>query len=731
VNRVAKSETRPAAEPAAKAPPAKDAAPGARRSNDKDTISSPRVASADLIGKKTSGRLRPHARRRLDGATLAVTPAAVAKKLDALPLGTTAANKTRIFDTNSLEPKALKDVLASARRQGFSTARFGDSLIMGRGHSFHLTVDVLREAEHLDDPELKDSFTRILRVMTHTGLGLTEGYEKGVQAYYSHALNVLACTMPSRADLSTFCHEVTHARFDRLAQKISSWAEKKKLVVPFEIDGPPPVSGEEIFGGFFNLLNELNSYRVGNRFDGHTSDQEILAYLKENYGGQAGEQTVSEFCDVWPASSLGGRSVPRLLLDSVRTLNRLNPEQVQALGERALLSGRMIDQIDFLRLVNAHYARASAPAAVIDVVRGYVSGGADSWICEGAGKLLTRLTGEPPACLSPQAPASMNVTAATKPVVAREHVNGIGGGDVQDLLRRAFGRAISGSERSAAQKELSSALDELGFAPLGYGVTVRDGAFRVNRSPNCKHWLFSPATDQMLTAALFDPNFDRDALVGAIVARFYPEELPMLRARLLIAGTDERASELEKSVARSFLTPQGLDVETALPWGAEVSGAVLARATPDRKTEEYVAEYYRLIVARALGDGHDYASENGFDATARARAEADLFAMTPAARAAYDHAIADLWTLLTAPEQRVRTAARYALATHPVFVLGEKDKILAALAAEPGAVRTEIVHLLAMTKPGFLPEVDEFLTTRMVPAADEAQLLKIRDGLGA
>lgn len=302
-----------------------------------------------------------HARRFLqDYAHLLVTSLAIERR-----------HVTQILREdafNASEWAALDRVVASA---GLRSIRIGGVGLLGSGYSFHLTQSILSEGLRLKDPRLSGPLSRVVEFLTAQGISAIADQHQGAAAYYNPLANEFAYVIPSRGDMDSFTHEVTHARFKRFQDTIDTWSKAKGYAIPYEIDGPRQ-SPFATFGGYMNLLNELNSWRIGSSFSKPMTDEEILATLRDGYGRQAGLEAAAQFMKIWSAERVKGRSVPALILESVRRLNGISESAMITLGEQGLQgAGPAFAAHDFMRLALARYAKGGVPQKVSALLDAY------------------------------------------------------------------------------------------------------------------------------------------------------------------------------------------------------------------------------------------------------------------------------------------------------------------------------------------------------------------------
>ena len=487
-----------------------------------------------------------------------------------------------------------------------------------------------------------------------------------------------------------------------------------------------------------NLLNELNSWRVGESFAKGSSDAQILETLRGAYGAQAGWGNVQIFADLWTADRVQGRSVPRLIRASVLALNRLDEAGAAQLGRQALTTDDPVPAHDFMRLVLVRYPdRKNLPlgmTATLEALRRHPD--------EGVAAVARRLLPEegPPAAAAPAADDVKDAVARiADPALPRE--------ETQRLLAELIGQTLreDGPRTAGSQKKALAVLEKLMDAwkletiyaesklasinSLGNAIG-RAQEPASNRAPQPGHVFF--AMDSLLAQGLFDGQRSehRLQLVNLIRTRTYPEELPLTQRKLVESALrtgEDMASLYDRWLALMMLVP-GKDFFSAhLDWPESLAEAIRRAPAPPIRALEFCGEYYREALAPALpGPTWGKWTTTRLDAATRAEASRGLAQLLPGDRQRYDKALEHLAVLIESPDLKVRIAARFAIASYPGYLLGLEPRLAQALRGAPGLLRTEAVTLLSMTQKGFLPEADAAPEAGFAPTAEEAALLGLR-----
>lgn len=293
---------------------------------------------------------------------------------------------TRIIDGGALSPSDRDALARLARERGLDLSRHGRYVLIGGGASFHLLRELLLEARELKDPMLAQRLDKVLMFLSRKGVLIDHDSHLAAAAFYHPLDDRLAFVMPSRADLNVLSHEGTHARFKRFEDAMESWLKAKGYALPYETDGPRnALIGN---GGYMSLLNELNSWRLGESFDGGKSDGEILQILRDSYGRQAGMQAAADFGKLWPEERVRGKSVPALIRASALALNKRSDAELPAMGYRALASSDGTSQRDFLRVLRARLRGRDLPPALRFLAERLSRFGVDEAVREQAADLL-------------------------------------------------------------------------------------------------------------------------------------------------------------------------------------------------------------------------------------------------------------------------------------------------------------------------------------------------------
>lgn len=763
---------------------------------------------------------------------------------------------TRILSLDLFSNAEWQSVVRLAKKEGYTLARHGHYVLLGVGQSFLLTNRIFTDAEKLKDPILQKQFSEVAEHMAMKGIDIELSEHQGSAAFYSPLENKIAYVMPSRGDLDVYTHEGTHARFHQFEKALQRWTKLKNLAIPYEIDGP---SGGMFasFGGFMNLLNELNSWRIGSSFSTPLTDRQILKILKDSYGRQAGKEAANLFGKVWTPEIVNGVSVPRLILRAVRALNKMSDEQAMVYGREALLHKDEVNQHNFIRLVSSRFKTKALPNQFLMMLIEFEHSGVTDSVRKTAQQWLESFQGQEGGVVLPEQRkllreykkkadgwlaglknetikvipmdyrfefnvvlyyAAMNDIRdytkltqdlnsmfgdrvesydAVKVVFAQilkepgntffekfiSHLAVLNRTDFKTLwnqflkepssdtvnmlmehhvekmkpahLRKLFTMALDQSQSEEAQSRAGSLIEEIydknGFSTIydvnDFSSLVKmqersnqeagrplDAYKPVLRNPMPGQWLVDDSIDELLAAKMFDqrPGVYRLGLINFITSHTFPEELPKLRNRIvnIILNDSKRNNKNDIWVARMFLIPEkSMMFDPHILWHQGIAEAILKDPSPDATALEFVAEYYRLAVVKALPWSNEMARSKGhLTEIVRLEMQEKIEKMSKRDQSLVERARIDLWRLLGNENERVRLAARYALGTHPIFLLSIEDKIIAALKAKKSKYRQEVIHLLAFAKPGFLSSVDRYLADEKTQLrTGEKEILAVRE----
>ena len=515
---------------------------------------------------------------------------------------------TQILDTTHLKNHELSVVRRHTLAGKRKSARVGDYLLVGGGNSFFLARKILEAAAKLADKTLSARIYRAVLFLISRGIPIIYDEHQGAAAYYNPSEDQMAYVMPSRADLNTTSHEANHARFQKFQESLRRWIDKKGWAVPYEIDGPSYALFGSVFGSYMNLLNELNSWRIGESFDGGKTDAEILKILRRAYGKQVGWNNVRRWSKQWPARRVKGRSVPKLILESVRKLNTLNEDEISALADAAHEENDAIKAQNFMRLIHARYPeKDSIPAGWSAHVHRFLDFTNDDV------KWTARAILEIP---QPEWKSDAEeVDAVVSKLTAKDADYKATVRQLVNIVKQSLTEDTpeTKGQQDRAKSILEGAMDAWKIEDLHTARALKsmnsidgnkpgDEGWYENRAPALKHPLFDPRVDKAFAETMFDGarSVHRLDIVNLIRMRTHPEELPIVNKRLrtVIAADDVRQNDLW--IARIFLVPGTEFFAVHVAWGESVIDAIRRDETPSAEALEFAGEYYRLSLARAL-----------------------------------------------------------------------------------------------------------------------------------
>lgn len=322
-----------------------------------ELVNSSGVAQPDLVGQAAALAWSRHNFPRLKNADS--VERLMTRLLDPFQAPLVSAFKASWLD---LDTRTLLAKNLEAR--GYRIFKKDDLVLIGSGPAYFLLVDLISKFDDSNrDQVLSKRLARVVRMMQSEGIPVVQEDLNGAVAFYSPLYDYVSFSIPHGTDANTYTHEMTHARFRRFESALQDWTDAKDYAIPYEIDGPNGgfLFWDYWFGGFMNLLNELNSWRTGESFDGGQTDKEIYKILIEGYGRQAGEEAIKLFEQVWPLSRVEGVSVPKLILRTVRELNALTEAELILKAEKASTDGDVVSMFNVMRLIDKRYSAENLP----------------------------------------------------------------------------------------------------------------------------------------------------------------------------------------------------------------------------------------------------------------------------------------------------------------------------------------------------------------------------------
>jgi hypothetical protein len=624
-------------------------------------------------------------------------------------------HESRVLNESTLTPPERTAVTRLAKAQMLNVGRWGRYMHVGGGNAFFILKDLFSAASQLTDPALLARFGRVIRFLAVTGIGVINDQGQGSEAYYTPMGDEMAYVMPSRGNLDTTAHELNHARFDRFVKRLTSWSKAKGYALPYEIDGP--TNGYPGLGAFENLLDELNSWRIGESFSDKISDSKILQILHRSYGSQVGLENAQLFSETWTPAAVAGQSVPRLMLDRTRALNGVKDAELDSFGRDALKSGDVVKAHNVLRLIIArHPDLKTLPTERKALIEKFVRHSNEDVAAEARHILKKRA--------KQVDEDDDDISDKIDSIVSRKTSRSV----KEKELLNVLGYALKADEKNhPGRQEYAVVLLQYVFKRWGWEPIRENG--RTNRSPRPGHVFFAKAIDDLLARGMFDETSGqyRLDLVNLLVAYTYPQELPKLHRRLLQVISRPHANKNDLWLARMFLSPESEVSRTHVAWGDDTARAVQNDKRPVWSALEYAGEFYRTGLNYTLpGATWGRSPKVRLDTDTRAATEKALQRMTELQRDRYGRAVSHLSFMLAHKSQEVRSSARYAAAAYPGYIIGLEESILAGLTLPASAQRMELVSLVAMTDKGFLPKVEDFLDGSFTPTAEEAEMLALR-----
>ncbi|MGZ6442331.1 MAG: hypothetical protein ACXWRU_19900, partial [Pseudobdellovibrionaceae bacterium] len=279
--------------------------------------------------------------------------------------------ETFLLSVDEFTETDLQMIATMEKKNSYRYEKVGNLWILGSGFSFLITRDLVEKGNKLTDPKLKSRFEKIIRYHVNFQVPVTQEYKQGAAAYFSPMDGKMTFALPSRGDLDSYTHEMTHSRFTKFTKTLDAWTAAKGYQVPYQIDGPSLGGMAALFashGGLFNLLNEVNSWRIGESFEGRGADAQILKTLVEGYGPQAGYEATELLEKVWTSEKLAGKSIPYLIYNEIREFNKMTNDQLVMMGFEGVSEENLLKKMNFLIMYRAGRFKGTSSEVDADFV---------------------------------------------------------------------------------------------------------------------------------------------------------------------------------------------------------------------------------------------------------------------------------------------------------------------------------------------------------------------------
>lgn len=649
-------------------------------------------------------------------------------------------HSTLLLDGKDLSAKDRTALYDIAKMKGLQIYEINGDIAIGGGFSLLMLTKVLEAGTQIKDPVLKARYERAKRHLKAEGVVSTSIFFPFAAGAYLPDLNLMTITRPDYANLNTFTHEATHARFDKFTRRLQAWMKARDFVLPYEMEGPKGgvrfgnFEPTAEFGGFFNLLNEVNSFRVGNSFDGQNSDAEILKTLRESYGRQAGEEAAQMFSEFWSTEKLNDKAVAYLIFQGIRKFNSLSDADVQAIGRLAVENKDLAQQDNFLRLLrtkrHSHLLNQSSVKKLLQEVMNHST---EPHLQMEAGKLIgeqPRKYNAPESVGYPDDFAKLMAILENKADYAlenfmgtREMLNQMKPEHVEMIARKTVEKALStGGDLKHYLAILEFILYHHDIKPVGtadQGTSVRTTAK--------SHWVLQ-ALDKAWSEKISDssPTTAKASILPIILRFTFPQEMPLVFQKVVSILSDSKIPETQRRIAEEFLYFLDSSFKIHPVWGEQILAKVLQPGvTLHPQTTIAIVRYLDRVLIPSLKTGtwgHDL--NQGLDKRARSKALFELTKLSNEQKSRLAFTEYLLFKYLRDANREVRITALHALLTTPLLLVHIEKKLVASLHRQDSAILDVINHLKKVIEPGFLPVLDTTLVQnqKLIPKAQKPRV---------
>jgi hypothetical protein len=631
--------------------------------------------------------------------------------------------ETYLLPPNQYSEQDLKDILNFASDKNYRYEKIGSTWILGSGFSYLLMRENLLKGQELTDPVLKSKFEKVVRYHQSFNIPVTHEYYQSANAYFVPSEKRITYSLPGSGDIGVYTHEMTHSRFQKFTETLDSWTAAKNYQIPYQIEGP--LIGrmslkDKPHGGIFNLLNEVNSWRIGESYDGPVSDDKILKILARSYGPQAGYESTDLLLKVWNAEKLKGKAIPYLIYSEIKAFNQLTNDQLVMMGYEGVEESDVVKKINFATMYLAGRFKNTPEEQDADFVLDEIKKTAKEKSLLG---FLEKIENKPVPTKTVQAAKQASATqqqADVKQTFTIEQIveNFRQGGNLLLMMEAEHLKSI-GTEHIDAIVERSTQAKQ--YAYRHEGVAVLEYIFKgekitkllqrdakeqaVLRSP-MQH-KFIEALDESLSRRLYDgsvPSKKMD-LVNYLSENLYPEELPKTYAKTLeLLKAIPTNNPSDAWLARIFLSPSTYSKSgEGFAWGEalirDIRGVPTGEAVRDT-----VAIYYKEVLSPYLSLDSQYGvyGESRLDQKTKVLAQREMAQLSDQQKESLIRASRTLWNLMGDPSPTVRTSALYAMMSNTLYILQNEGRLTRALLTKKEHY-TEAAKLLLDVAPEMLP----------------------------
>lgn len=595
---------------------------------------------------------------------------------------------TYLLPTDEYSDADLKMILEIVKGSDYHYKKIGNTWVFGSGFGYLITKDLIKKGNNLTDPALKSKFDKIVRYHKNFQIPVTHDYKQGAAAYYSPLSGGMTFVMPSRGGLNSYSHELTHSRFNKFTETLDKWTQKKGYSVPYQIDGPSIGGLAALFvthGGLFNLLNEINSWRVGESFDGKGTDAEILKTLVAAYGPQAGYESTEILEKIWTPAKLEGKSIPYLIYNEIKEFNKMTNDQLVMLGYEGAMEKDLLKKMNFLIMYKDGRFNGTTQVADADFVLEEIAKNSDE---KAVREKLAIIDSKFATAESNEMTAKKNFSNSSFVELFTEFVTN-GTSEAKDLLIKKFITNIGPDHMdgviSRAALPKTDMFEHDGIALLeavlrtaGVTKTIeRNGGLKIRAPIQSK---LINAIDLALTTRLYDGGIAKKKvdLLNFISARFHPEELPLTYDKtlnLLKNPKDRPNSDLW--LARLFFMPSSDKTHgTEILWGEKLIED-LKGGDVGKGLREAMGWFYKDSMSYFISDeAYGEWSNTLLNKETRIEVKRAMKKLSMRQQKALKTASSNLWTLSQDNDPHVRSSALYAILANPMYLLQIEGDIM-------------------------------------------------------
>lgn len=587
---------------------------------------------------------------------------------------------TYLLSTEEYTESDLKMLVEIVKGTDYHYEKVGNTWIFGGGFAYLITKDLLKKGIALTDSILKAKFDKIVRYHKNFTVPVTHDYQQGAAAYFSPTSESMTFVIPSRGDLNSYTHEMTHSRFNKFTATLDKWTKQKGYSVPYQIDGPNLGGLAALFathGGLFNLLNEVNSWRIGESFDGKGADADIIKTLVAAYGPQAGYESTEILEKVWTPAKLGGKSVPYLIYSEIKEFNKMTNDQLVLMGYEGVVEKDLVKKMNFLIMYAAGRFKGTEQESDAHFVLEEIANHSEE---KAVRQHLAFIDEKYKTAETETENNKKDLSKSTFEEVFTEFVNN-GSTDAKDILISKFIKQIGlqhidGLISRAAlpktetfQHEGLEVLENV-LANANIPKTIeREKGLQI-RGPIQSKLL--KAIDLSLSSRLYDGSVasKKTDLLNFISAQFHPDELPLTYTQTLdLLKNPKDRSTADLWLARLFFVPSSdLTDGSEILWGEKLIKD-LKGSEVSKGIREAMGWFYKDSMSGFIShDSYGQWSSSLLTKKTRVKLAREMKKLSPRQHEALQIASENLWTLSQDNDPQVRTSALFAILANAMYL---------------------------------------------------------------